>query len=34
MRFRNRLLGNLKRRTKSFGYDLHELPADVDMAVS
>ena len=33
-RYRNRVLGNLKRRAKSFGYDLHELPADVDMAVS
>ena len=33
-RYRNRVLGNLKRRAKSFGYDLHELPAKVDMAVS
>ncbi|MEO1544807.1 MAG: IS110 family transposase [Pseudomonadota bacterium] len=33
-RYRKRVLGNLKRRAKSFGYDLHELPADVDMAVS
>lgn len=33
-RYRNRVLGSLKRPAKSFGYDLHELPADVDMAVS
>ena len=33
-RYRNRVLGNLKRRAKSFDYDLHELPAEVDMAVS
>jgi len=33
-RYRNRVLGNLKRRAKSFGYDLHELPAEADMAVS
>lgn len=33
-RYRNRVLGNLKRRAKSFGYDLHALPAGADMAVS
>lgn len=33
-RYRNRVLGNLKRRTKSFGYDLQELPAEADIAVS
>ena len=33
-RYRNRVLGNLKRRAKSFGYDLHELPAEAAMVVS
>lgn len=33
-RYRNRVLGNLKRRAKSFGYDLQELPQEADMAVS
>ena len=33
-RYRNRVLGNLKRRAKSFGYDLQELPMEADMAVS
>jgi len=33
-RYRNRVLGNLKRRAKSFGYDLKQLPPDADMAVS
>jgi len=33
-RYRNRVLGNLKRRAKSFGYDLQELPLEADMAVS
>jgi transposase len=33
-RYRNRVLGNLKRRAKSLGYDLQELPTEVDMAVS
>lgn len=33
-RFRNRVLGNPKRRAKSFGYDLQELPPGADMAVS
>jgi len=32
--YRNRVLSNLKRRAKSFGYDLQELPEKVDMAVS
>jgi transposase len=32
--YRSRVLGNLKRRTKSLGYDLKELPQDADMAVS
>ena len=33
-RYRNRVLGNLRRRAKSFGYDLQELPPEADMAVS
>jgi len=33
-RYRNRVLGNLKRRAKSFGYDLQELPPEADIAVS
>lgn len=33
-RYLNRVLGKLKRRAKSFGYDLHALPAEADMAVS
>ena len=33
-RYRNRVLGNLKRRAKSFGYDLQELPSEADKAVS
>jgi transposase len=33
-RYRNRVLGNLKRRAKSFGYGLQELPREADMAVS
>ena len=33
-RYRNRVLGNLRRRAKSFGYDLQELPLEADMAVS
>ncbi|WP_176251332.1 transposase, partial [Sulfitobacter sp. HGT1] len=33
-RYRNRVLGNLRRRAKSFGYDLQELPLEVDIAVS
>jgi len=31
---RSRVLGNLKRRTRSLGYDLLELPEEDDMAVS
>lgn len=33
-RYRNRVLGNLKRRAKPLGYDLKELLPEVDMAVS
>ena len=33
-RYRNRVLCNLKRRAKSFGYGLQELPPKADMAVS
>jgi transposase len=33
-RYRNRVLGNLKRRAKSLGYDLQQLPVEADMAVS
>ena len=33
-RYRNRVLGNIKRRAKSFGYGLQELPKEADMAVS
>lgn len=33
-RYRNRVLGILKRRAKSLGYDLKELPSEADMAVS
>ena len=33
-RYRNRVLGNLKRRARSFGYDLQELPPESDVAVS
>lgn len=32
--YRSRVLGNLKRRAKSLGYDLKELPQDADMTVS
>lgn len=32
--YRSRVLGNLKRRAKSLGYDLKELLQDADMAVS
>ena len=32
--YRNRVLGDLNRRAKSFGYDLKELPSEPDMAVS
>jgi len=33
-RYRNRVLRNLKRGAKAFGYDLQELPPEADMAVS
>ena len=33
-KYRNRVLGNLKRRAKTFGFDLHELPPEADSAVS
>jgi len=33
-RYRDRVLGNLKRRAKSFGYDLRELPPEEEMTVS
>lgn len=33
-RYRDRVLGNLKRRAKSFGYDLRELPPEGEMTVS
>jgi len=33
-RYRNRVLGNLKRRAKSFGYDLQELPPEAGVVVS
>jgi hypothetical protein len=32
--YRKRVLGNLKRRAKSFGYDLQELPPEAHIAVS
>ena len=32
--YRGRVLGNLKRRAKSLGYDLRELPSEADIAVS
>jgi transposase len=33
-RYRNRVLGNIKRRAKSLGYDLQKLPNEAEMAVS
>jgi len=33
-RYRSRVLGNLKRRAKSLGYDLQQLSVEADMAVS
>jgi len=33
-RYRNRVLSNLKRRAKSYGFDLQKLPTEADMAVS
>ena len=32
-RYHNRVLGNLKRRAKSLGYDLRDPPKEADMAV-
>jgi len=33
-RYRSRVIGNLRRRAKAFGFALQELPAEPDMAVS
>lgn len=33
-RYHNRMLGNLRRRAKSFRYDLQELPTEANIAVS
>jgi len=33
-RYRNRVIGNLQRRAKVFGFALHELPKEPDMSVS
>lgn len=33
-RYRSRVIGNLQRRAKAFGFILHEMPAEPDMAVS
>jgi len=33
-RYRNHVLGNIKRRAKSLGYDLQKLPNEAEMAVS
>jgi len=33
-RYRSRLIGNLQRRAKAFGFVLHELPEEPEMAVS
>jgi hypothetical protein len=33
-RYRNRVIGNLQRRAKAFGFSLHELPAEPEVAVS
>jgi transposase len=33
-RYRSRVIGNLQRRAKAFGFALHELPTAPDMAVS
>jgi transposase len=33
-RYRSRVIGNLLRRAKDFGFTLHEIPAEPDMAVS
>jgi len=33
-RYRNRVIGNLQRRAKNFGFSLQLLPPEPDMAVS
>ena len=33
-RYRSRVIGNLQRRAKAFGFTLHEIPQEPDMAVS
>ncbi|WP_328804679.1 hypothetical protein [Sphingobium psychrophilum] len=33
-RYRSRVIGNLKRRAKTFGFSLQELPHEPDMTVS
>jgi transposase len=33
-RYRSRVIGNLQHRAKTFGFILHEMPAEPDMAVS
>lgn len=33
-RYRSRVIGNLQRRAKAFGFTLHEMPSESDMAVS
>ena len=33
-RYRSRVIGNLQRRAKAFGFILHEMPGEPDMAVS
>jgi transposase len=33
-RYRSRVIGNLQRRAKAFGFALQELPVQPDMAVS
>ncbi|MFC3307627.1 hypothetical protein [Blastomonas aquatica] len=33
-RYRTRVIGNLQRRAKAFGFTLHEIPREPDMAVS
>lgn len=33
-RYRNRVIGNLKRRAKAFGFDLHEIATTPDVSVS
>ena len=33
-RYRSRVIGNLQRRAKAFGFTLHEMPQEPDVAVS